>query len=380
MHMTDSAAHWYQSFKLLNPYHDWELFKASVLAEFEVNTHHNKLMELLSIHQTGPVEEYKKQFEQLMYHVKLYDNRLSEPLLVAQFILGLKDELRALVEVKVPDTVSKAAQLAVLHEAVIERQKKFSYKPQSSKWHGAGHKDSKQDHKAQFQPGELWKAKQLHAYRKANDLCYKCGDKYIQGHKCAIDAQANAIQVEPASEILSDEVLDVIVANAMTEEDEMHLSLNAIAGTASPRTIRVRALVKNQVLIMLLDTGSSHSFVDKSLADRIGCSQSLIRPRKVKVASGNFIQCNSEIKNFTWWVPNSTFQHDMKVLQLGGYDVILGMDWLEQRGLMNCQFAEKCVEFQYENKIVRLQGILDKIGDNIAEVSVDQLMKWERGK
>lgn len=98
MHMTDSAAHWYQTFELLNPYHDWDIFKASVLGEFEVNTHRNKLMELLSVKQTGSVEEYKRTFKHLMYHVKLYDKNLSEPLLVAQFILGLKEEIRGFVE------------------------------------------------------------------------------------------------------------------------------------------------------------------------------------------------------------------------------------------------------------------------------------------
>lgn len=114
MHLTDSAAHWYQSFKLLNPYHDWDIFKISVLDEFEVNSHRNKLMELLSVKQQGSVEEYKRKFEQLMYHVCLYDSTLSETLLVTKFILGLKDELRATVEAQCPDIVSKAAQLALI--------------------------------------------------------------------------------------------------------------------------------------------------------------------------------------------------------------------------------------------------------------------------
>lgn len=124
MHLTDSAAHWYQSFKLLNPYHDWDIFKVAVLDEFEVNTHRNKLMELLSVKQLGTVEEYKKKFEQLMYHVRLYDSTLSETLLVTQFVLGLKDDIRASVESQCPETVSKAAQLALIQEHILDRQKK----------------------------------------------------------------------------------------------------------------------------------------------------------------------------------------------------------------------------------------------------------------
>ncbi|KAK3146064.1 hypothetical protein QOZ80_3BG0261060 [Eleusine coracana subsp. coracana] len=73
MHLDGCAAHWYQSFKSLNPYHDWDIFRASILGEFEVNAHRDKLMELLSILQTSTVADYKSRFEQLMYHVKLYD-------------------------------------------------------------------------------------------------------------------------------------------------------------------------------------------------------------------------------------------------------------------------------------------------------------------
>lgn len=153
------------------------------------------------------------------------------------------------------------------------------------------------------------------AHCKANNLCYKCGDKFVQGHKRAIPpVQANAIQVGEEQEVLSNEVLDVIVANGIKEEEEMHLSVNAISGTPSVKTIQVRALVKNQVMFMLLDFGSSHSFVSQEFATRIGCHQTPMKPRMVKVSNGDMVNCPNEIKSFTWWVPNCTFQHDMKVL------------------------------------------------------------------
>ena len=48
------------------------------------------------------------------------------------------------------------------------------------------------------------------------------------------------------------------------------------------------------------------------------------------------MQCVAEVKDFHWWVQNTAFSYDMRVLELGGYDVILGMDWLEQWGEMQC--------------------------------------------
>jgi hypothetical protein len=78
----------------------------AVSQEFEVNTHRVKAMELLNLRQTSTVEEYKLQFHQLVYHILLYDHSLSETMLVSQFLLGLKEDLRHVVEMYLPDSVS----------------------------------------------------------------------------------------------------------------------------------------------------------------------------------------------------------------------------------------------------------------------------------
>jgi hypothetical protein len=80
--------------------------------EFEVNTHRIKTMEPLNLRQTGSVEEYKNQFDQLVYHILLYDNNISETILVSQFLMGLKDDLRLAVEMHLPYSVSRAANIS----------------------------------------------------------------------------------------------------------------------------------------------------------------------------------------------------------------------------------------------------------------------------
>uniref|UniRef100_A0A8R7U589 Uncharacterized protein n=1 Tax=Triticum urartu TaxID=4572 RepID=A0A8R7U589_TRIUA len=47
------------------------------------------------------------------------------------------------------------------------------------------------------------------------------------------------------------------------------LSTQAVSGTETPRTIRLRALVGNQVMLLLVDSGSTHSFISASFAERI---------------------------------------------------------------------------------------------------------------
>jgi len=106
MNLSGRASHWYQAHKDTYGVQSWEQFEQSVLSEFEVNTHRDKMMELLTLKQVDSVADYKKQFEQLVYHIKLFDKTVSETLLVSQFVLGLKDELRPAVEMQLPDTMT----------------------------------------------------------------------------------------------------------------------------------------------------------------------------------------------------------------------------------------------------------------------------------
>jgi hypothetical protein len=49
---------------------------------------------------------------------------------------------------------------------------------------------------------------------------------------------------------------------------------------------------------------------------------------------------------------------DANVLDMGAYDLVLGMDWLEQVRPMVCDWLHKWIEFTYNDATVRLQGIL----------------------
>jgi inorganic triphosphatase YgiF len=100
----------------------------AVSQEFEVDTHHVKTMELLNLRQTRSVEEYKHQFDQLVYHIRVYDSNISETMLVvSQFLLGLKSELKHPIEMHLPNLVAHAAILASMQEHLNDITK-ASYK------------------------------------------------------------------------------------------------------------------------------------------------------------------------------------------------------------------------------------------------------------
>lgn len=122
MNLVHNAAHWYQAFKLTNQCFRWPQFKVAFLAEFEGNICRDKMRELCTLKQTASVSEYLRQFNMLLYQVKLYDPTVGGLMVVTRFILGLKNDLRAAVEVQLPESVAQAAQFAMVQEGVLERQ------------------------------------------------------------------------------------------------------------------------------------------------------------------------------------------------------------------------------------------------------------------
>jgi hypothetical protein len=74
------------------------------------------------------------------------------------------------------------------------------------------------------------------------------------------------------------------------------------------------ALVKNQALIVLIDSGSSHTFLNSCIATKLKLPQTPIRFLSVKVANGDTLTCHSDVQKFTWWCQGLTFVVDSMVI------------------------------------------------------------------
>jgi hypothetical protein len=81
-------------------------------------------------------------------------------------------------------------------------------------------------------------------------------------------------------------------------EANAHLSFHAMFGKPLQKSIQLQALVKNQTLIILVDLGSSHTFLNSVIAHKLEVAAP-ISPLYVKVDNGNTLSCTSEVKDFT---------------------------------------------------------------------------------
>lgn len=197
----------------------------------------------------------------------------------------------------------------------------------------------------------------LKSYRRSKGLCFVCGEKWGRDHKCASSIQLHVVQ----------ELLDVLQGSSQSEQAVseppesdtlMAISQQAINVTDSNHSIRLRGWVQGIEILMLIDSGSTHSFVYQQIGLKLSGVKAMPVPARVKVADGGFLTCSLHIIECDWLTQGIHFKSNFRLLPLGAYNVILEMDWLERFSPMRVDWVHKWLEFQLNDSMVRLQGTL----------------------
>ena len=200
----------------------------------------------------------------------------------------------------------------------------------------------------------------LRAYRRARGLCFTCGEWWGRAHRCGPTIQLHVVEElidMMTNETPSTDEPSLQCATPSEEEaDCCIISQEAVEGAESPTTMRLHGWVQDREVLMLVDSGSSHSFICESLAEHLQGVEASKNAMAVRVANGGVMHCNRELPACSWRTQGVTFHTDLKVLPLGCYDVILGIDWLSQHSPMNVHWKEKTMQFEYDGKQVHLAG------------------------
>jgi len=137
------------------------------------------MTELLQLKQIGSVEEYTTQFQNLQYGVTMHNANYDDMFFTQHYIMGLREDIRGMVEAQMPTTVLTASTLAKVQQKVLERSKTKAFKPP---YQPRAYNQQKTDARPQQHSSNLWQDRQLRDYRRNNGLCFYCGDKFVPGH------------------------------------------------------------------------------------------------------------------------------------------------------------------------------------------------------
>ncbi|CAD6260028.1 unnamed protein product [Miscanthus lutarioriparius] len=167
----------------------------------------------------------------------------------------------------------------------------------------------------------------LRNYRRARGLCEVCAEKW------AMQEVFDLLTMEQSTEELEESFEQLLLA----------ISHDARMGSNGHRTIRFHGTIHGLPIVVLVDSGSSSSFLAASIADQLPQLARVPAQASVKIANGQILCCTSSIVGCEFSVQGHTFQHDLRILQLNSYDLILGMDWLEIYSPMEIHWKAKWI-------------------------------------
>jgi len=380
LHMDDNAGKWLQLFKRKHGLTDWTSFISAVEEKFGAADYRDAMGELLELTQTTTVEQYAADFENLQYEICMHNEGFDDLFFVSQFVRGLRYDIGAVVQSQLPQTVDRAILLAKVQQRVLEKgkakQQKLAGTPRQQQW------PPRLDAKPGGSSSSMSKERQLLNYRKANNLCYYCGEKYEPAHVAVCSqrpkAQVNALVVNDLDLPLSEEVVAQLELEDSLTTEFCQLSLNALAGTEEGAAMKLRSLVHNKVMLTLVDSGSTHSFVSSQFLQQVGITPLPTVPTSVKLANGQVLVSDKWVPQMEWWCDGFTLLSDMKVLDIGAFDAILGFDWLQAHSPMVCDWEARTMEFTHKNVSVKLKGVQPPTQD-VSLLSAEKVYKWLKG-
>ncbi|XP_076938618.1 uncharacterized protein LOC143606879 [Bidens hawaiensis] len=107
--------------------------------------------------------------------------------------------------------------------------------------------------------------------------------------------------------------------------------MNAEEAIEEPDVVTGTFLINNHYAFVLFDTGASKSFVSTNSRPRIELDSSkLSNAYIIELANGKTMEAHEIINNCTLELDDHPFPINLMLLQLGGFDVVVGMDWLAQ--------------------------------------------------
>lgn len=186
-------------------------------------------------------------------------------------------------------------------------------------------------------------------------LSYNCDEKYLPGHRCRIQRWYLLDGTMMEEEDLSQEPETSGTTETNTGQqdiletgDSLEISLHAISGTTAPQAMRVRGTAGRHPVVVLIDSGSTHNFVDPKTAKKAGIAIQRNGALEVMVANGERLFSLGHCEQVNLFIQGISVNTDFYLLILERCEVVLGTHWLRTLGPILWDFSNLWMKFKLQ--------------------------------
>ena len=295
--------------------------------------------------------------------MSVFNPSLAESYYVSSFISGLKDDIKPMLKILKPSKVLMTFEQARWQEECNNALTKRTRSMQRSNTTFNSGRVISNVASIVFSPNRTEGVKphlnSLFEQRKRLEQCFKCGDKYIPGHRCSAKGlhMIEGVEEEKHEGIKELEGTVQDERKETSEIDEFGLSLNALTENDTYNTIKINGNCRGRDLTILIDSESTYNFIGESTIMELNVATSKTTLFAVIMANGNVMLCEMHSPGFTWFMQSYEFKANLRVLKLSRYDIVLGVNWLKKYSLVLFDFIKLRLSFKKEGRMIELKGI-----------------------
>nr|GEU91838.1 putative reverse transcriptase domain-containing protein [Tanacetum cinerariifolium] len=173
-----------------------------------------------------------------------------------------------------------------------------------------------------------------------NIFCYSCRERGHKSSECPKKADQRGGNVQGQAYVIRD-----------TKHNQ---GPNVVTGTF---------LLNNRYATVLFDSGADKSFVDIKFSHLIDIKPvKLSSSYEVELADGKVVSTNSVLRGCTLNLLNYFFDIDLMQIELGTFDLIVGMEWLVERdALIVCGRKEVYVPYRNKTLVVKSDSGISRL-------------------
>ena len=96
---------------------------------------------------------------------------------------------------------------------------------------------------------------------------------------------------------------------------------------------------------MLIDSGSTHNIINRSKEEVLHIVLHLVNNFQVLIANGGTVKCDGCFENVKLQMGDYHLKNHMFAINMGGCDIVLGVEWLCTLGPITIDFKELYMSF-----------------------------------
>jgi hypothetical protein len=175
------------------------------------------------------------------------------------------------------------------------------------------------------------------------------GSKYSKGHKCG---EKKIFYIDCEEE--KDHELE-LPQDPDLEETTPTISCHALSDISTTQTINIQGYIKNRKLNILIDSGSTHNFINYKLAKDLNFFVYPALEFQVMIVDGGTINCSWKFHSINLNMGEYFLDIPIISIQIGGVDVVLGVQWLESSRIVAFNFKYFFMKFSSDGKELSLE-------------------------